>query len=63
MQEQITQNQSEDPKVVEQRLLQSLSKLKADFATMYENQTNFFLQKIDLLKQAQRDSIANLYKH
>jgi hypothetical protein len=30
---------------------------------MYENQSSFFLQKIDLLKQEQRDNIASLYKH
>ncbi|CAF4291053.1 unnamed protein product, partial [Rotaria magnacalcarata] len=61
--EQLKQQQTEDPQIIQQRLLQSFSKLKTDFATMYENQTNFFLQKIDLLKQAQRDNIASLYKH
>ncbi|CAM4878471.1 unnamed protein product [Rotaria socialis] len=61
--EQLKQQQTEDPQIVQQRLLQSFNKLKTDFATMYENQTNFFLQKIDLLKQAQRDNIASLYKH
>jgi hypothetical protein len=30
---------------------------------MYENQSNFFLQKVDFLKQEQRDNIASLYKH
>ncbi|CAF3336434.1 unnamed protein product [Rotaria sp. Silwood1] len=61
--EQLQRNQNEDPLIVEQRLLQSITKLKNDFRTMYENQTNFFLQKIDLLKQEQRDNIASLYKH
>ncbi|CAF1025625.1 unnamed protein product [Rotaria sordida] len=61
--EQLKRNQNEDPIIVEQRLLQLMTKLKNDFRTMYENQTNFFLQKIDLLKQEQRDNIASLYKH
>ncbi|UJR25900.1 hypothetical protein I4U23_007248 [Adineta vaga] len=61
--EQLDKVQSEDPQVVEQRLLQLVTKLKNDFRTMYENQSNFFLQKIDLLKQEQRDNIASLYKH
>ncbi len=54
---------NEDPQLVEQRLSQRLSQLKSDFRTMYENQSNFILQKIDLLKQEQRDNIASLYKH
>ena len=61
--EQLDKTQSEDPQLVEQRLLQLMNKLKTDFRTMYENQSNFFLQKIDLLKQEQRDNIASLYKH
>jgi len=61
--EQLNKLQTEDPKLVEQRLIEHISKLKTDFRTMYENQSNFFLQKIDLLKQEQRDNIANLYKH
>ena len=61
--EQLNKVQSEDPQLVEQRLLQLVSKLKNDFGKMYENQSNFFLQKIDLLKQEQRDNIASLYKH
>ncbi|CAF3451599.1 unnamed protein product, partial [Rotaria sp. Silwood2] len=61
--EQLKRHQNEDPLIIEQRLLQSIAKLKNDFRTMYENQTNFFLQKIDLLKQEQRDNIASLYKH
>jgi len=61
--EQLNKIQNEDPKLVEQRLLQLITKLKSDFRTMYENQSNFFLQKIDLLKQEQRDNIASLYKH
>jgi len=58
--EQLNKIQSEDPQIVEQRLLQLITKLKNDFRTMYENQSNFFLQKIDLLKQEQRDNIASL---
>ncbi|CAF0935099.1 unnamed protein product [Adineta steineri] len=61
--EQLNKVQSEDPQIVEQRLLQTIAKLKNDFRIMYENQSSFFLQKIDLLKQEQRDNIANLYKH
>lgn len=61
--EQLKQTTTEDPQVVEQRLLQSLAKLKNDFATMYKNQSEFFHQKLDILKQEQRDNIANLYKH
>ena len=30
---------------------------------MYENQSKFFLDKIDLLKREQRDNIAKLYEH
>ena len=54
---------NEDPQVIEQRLVQMMNKLKNDFRLMYENQSNFFLEKIDLLKQEQRDNIASLYKH
>lgn len=61
--EQLNKIQSEDPQIIEQRLLHLITKLKTDFRTMYENQSNFFLQKIDLLKQEQRDNIASLYKH
>jgi len=61
--EQLNKLQTEDPQHVEQRLIKLISKLKTDFRTMYENQSNFFLQKIDLLKQEQRDNIASLYKH
>ena len=54
---------SEDPQLVEQRLLQLIGRLKGDFRTMYQDQSTFFLEKIDLLKQAQRENIASLYKH
>jgi len=63
LKEQLNKIQSEDPQLVEQRLLQLVSKLKNDFGKMYENQSNFFLQKVDFLKQEQRDNIASLYKH
>jgi hypothetical protein len=63
LKEQINRMQSEDPQVVEQRLLQMVSKLKGDFSLMYHNQATFFLEKIDLLKQEQRDNIASLYRH
>jgi predicted nuclease with TOPRIM domain len=61
--EQLAKVQIEDSQLVEQRLVQLINKLKNDFRTMYENQSNFFLQKIDLLKQEQRDNIASVYKH
>lgn len=61
--EQIQRNQTEDPHIIEQRLLQSLKKLKTDFQIMYENQSNFFLYNLDRLKQAQVDNIDRLYKH
>lgn len=63
LKEQTNRMQSEDPQVVEQRLLQMVSKLKSDFSLMYHNQATFFLEKIDLLKQEQRDNIASLYRH
>lgn len=63
LKEQLDKVHSEDPQLVEQRLLQMVSKLKSDFRMMYENQSSFFLEKIDLLKQEQRDSIASLYRH
>ena len=63
LQQQLKQSQTEDPKFVEQRLLLLIAKLKDDFRIMYEKQSNFFLQKIDLLKQEQRDNIASLYTH
>ena len=62
LQEQINRMQSEDPQVVEHRLLELVSKLKSDFNLMYRNQATFFLEKIDLLKKEQRDNIASLYR-
>lgn len=53
---------AEDPQVVEQRLLQLVDKLKKDFRMMYENQSEFFMEKMDLLQQEQRDNISSLYK-
>jgi hypothetical protein len=60
--EQLSQMQNENPQVIEQQLTQLMMKLKTDFALMYKNQSTFFMEKIDLLKQEQRDSIATLYK-
>lgn len=61
--EQLNKLHIEDSQLIEQRLLHLVTKLKTDFRQMYENQANFFLQKIDLLKQEQRENIASLYKH
>jgi predicted nuclease with TOPRIM domain len=63
LKEQLNEVQIEDSQLIEQRLIQRMTKLKSDFRTMYETQSNFILQKIDLLKQEQRDNIASLYKH
>jgi arginine deiminase len=60
--QQLSQMQNENPQVIEQQLTQLMMKLKTDFALMYKNQSTFFMEKIDLLKQEQRDSIATLYK-
>ena len=59
----LNRGHSEDPQLVEQRLLHLIGRLKGDFRTMYEHQSTFFLEKIDLLKQEQRENIASLYKH
>ena len=61
--EQLNRVQSEDPQLIEQRLVERISKLKDDFRTMYQGQSDFIIQKIDLLKQKQHENFASLYKH
>lgn len=63
LKEQINQIEREDPQLVEQRLCQSLNKLKNDFRLMYEKQSKFFLEKLDLLKEEQRENLENFSKH
>lgn len=63
LKEQLNKSTTEDPQMIEQRCLQLIKKLKADFSAMYENQSKFFLEKIDLLKKEQRDNIAKILEH
>lgn len=60
---QSNRNSNEDPQLIKQHCLELIQNLKRDFRLMYENQSKFFLDKIDLLKREQRDNIAKLYEH
>lgn len=60
---QLNRNSNEDPQLIKQHCLELIQNLKKDFRLMYENQSKFFLDKIDLLKREQRDNIAKIYEH
>ena len=50
----------ENPQFAEECLLQAMNKLKSDFHLMYERQWNFFLEKIEFLKEEQRANLSKL---
>jgi len=51
----------ENPQFVEERLVQSMNKLKNDFRIMFERQAKFFLEKIETLKDEQRKNLSSLF--
>ena len=63
LKEKLNTIEREDPQFVEERLLQAMNRLKSDFRLMYERQANFFVEKIDRLKEEQRENICKLYKN
>lgn len=61
--EQLNKTSTEDSEILKQRFKDEIKKVKADFRTMYEGQSKFFLDKIELLKREQRANIAKIYEH